>query len=770
VGISGNDQSLLYAMSGVARSGATRCGDTSAEVFVRVGGIIRSIGEENGKILTDVRLSEQSGMGANRATLRGIDFLPSEGDEVVITLGSINNGNPIFAGRVTRRTVDQDHAGAKIIYGLEAGDYTFDANKRLVTKRYTAMAADAIALDILETFAPQISGTGIVRGLAIIPQIDFTKVSVSEALDRIAERIGGYAAITYRKHDGLPIARLFVVNDEASRPRAITEDHPTMNNFRFSFDLATVKTRVFVEGNGSEALADVEPGDTIIPIKDAAYFNSIGGSCVSGPQRISYAAAVLGGEGAIVGPGASPSSAPGVTVEAGSGVESGAHGYAVTFVTAAGESVPSPIATANPGPFPANPVVAATVTASSRAGTLSPGTSCVYTFGYQQGQINLPNVKTTLPSPPSVAVVVPSSGSLRLTLPALDGYALYVCRGDNGGSRKVVTSIYDAPTGAIVWEDTGYTQGSTNEPSSNTFDSLNQVGLSGIAVGPSGTTSRKVYRTAAGGSQLKLLTTIADNTTTTYTDNTPDGSLGANAPTSDTSGLSQPSGQVLPGATSLPVSGVSAFSPSGGRAVIGNGAQVIRYSGLSSTALTGIPASGPGAIAASVTYGSSVTAAALLTGIPASGEGSIVNAIAKGDPVNLEVQVDDENAQNALADVMGSGDDGIREDFIQDRRLSFAEAQDRGRAFLAQRGFATITATFTVRDRNVKVGRDVDVNLGELSTTLRIQSVTIDQFGLDQRSHADDPLTVSTFPRYQVVASNQRFSLEDLLRQIKASR
>ena len=34
--------------------------------------------------------------------------------------------------------------------------------------------------------------------------------------------------------------------------------------------------------------------------------------------------------------------------------------------------------------------------------------------------------------------------------------------------------------------------------------------LSGIAVGPTGTTGRKLYRTAAGDSQLKLVTTIAD--------------------------------------------------------------------------------------------------------------------------------------------------------------------------------------------------------------------------------------------------------------------
>lgn len=59
-----------------------------------------------------------------------------------------------------------------------------------------------------------------------------------------------------------------------------------------------------------------------------------------------------------------------------------------------------------------------------------------------------------------------------------------------------------------------------------------KVSVSSIAVGPTTVTaSRKVYRSTAGTTTpLKLLTTIADNTTTVYTDNIADASLGATAP------------------------------------------------------------------------------------------------------------------------------------------------------------------------------------------------------------------------------------------------
>lgn len=61
--------------------------------------------------------------------------------------------------------------------------------------------------------------------------------------------------------------------------------------------------------------------------------------------------------------------------------------------------------------------------------------------------------------------------------------------------------------------------------------SAKQVNLTSIAIGPTGTTARKVYRTVAGDTgSYKLVGTINDNTTTILTDNVADGSLGAAVP------------------------------------------------------------------------------------------------------------------------------------------------------------------------------------------------------------------------------------------------
>jgi hypothetical protein len=52
------------------------------------------------------------------------------------------------------------------------------------------------------------------------------------------------------------------------------------------------------------------------------------------------------------------------------------------------------------------------------------------------------------------------------------------------------------------------------------------VNLTDIPTGPAGTTARNLYRTAAGGAVLKLVTTIPDNTTTSYVDTVADAALG----------------------------------------------------------------------------------------------------------------------------------------------------------------------------------------------------------------------------------------------------
>jgi hypothetical protein len=62
---------------------------------------------------------------------------------------------------------------------------------------------------------------------------------------------------------------------------------------------------------------------------------------------------------------------------------------------------------------------------------------------------------------------------------------------------------------------------------SNTLTVTNKKIVLSLPVGIATCTERKIYRTTAGGSTLKLLATVSDNHTTAYTDQISDGSLGA---------------------------------------------------------------------------------------------------------------------------------------------------------------------------------------------------------------------------------------------------
>lgn len=114
----------------------------------------------------------------------------------------------------------------------------------------------------------------------------------------------------------------------------------------------------------------------------------------------------------------------------------------------------------------------------------------------------------------------PGAPTVALASPAVAGNV------DDGAHRYRVT---------FVTAD-GETEGGTISDSVTVADKTvnGKVELTAIPLGGSAVTSRKLYRTEAGGSNYLLLATIADNTTTTYTDNIADSALGAAAPTTNT--------------------------------------------------------------------------------------------------------------------------------------------------------------------------------------------------------------------------------------------
>ncbi len=97
-----------------------------------------------------------------------------------------------------------------------------------------------------------------------------------------------------------------------------------------------------------------------------------------------------------------------------------------------------------------------------------------------------------------------------------------------------VTFITGLVDGKGALHPKGETAGGTTSTTVNV--STQNINLTNIPIGPTGTIARKVYRTIAGGSVWLLAFQISDNTTTSWTDIIVDTALGAAVPTTNTTG------------------------------------------------------------------------------------------------------------------------------------------------------------------------------------------------------------------------------------------
>ncbi len=677
---------------------------------------------------------------------------PEAGQAIRVTI-NFNAPRLLFAG-VIQTVVATYEAGnpANRVWSCTAIDDLAKLERRRPFGTWTSTSATTVAQALIASYAPGFSAAGVQAGL---PPITIT-LDGSEgwdgALKQIAAQIGGYFYV----EDG--VVHLFQTEAtdapddiDGSPQRPFTEPAVTVER-----DLSQLRTRVYGRGHGEATPTDVGISETILPIANATMFNTAGGKAIADTQRLDYTGVQAGGAGSLVGPAATPSAALNAAVAVGAGIDVGAHDYAYTWATAAGETLPSPIKSLLIGAptTPANAPSVAATGSNLQSSDLHVGDFVNYSYSWSTASsINDLTQESARSPEQGVFVVADPTYPFLVAAPSVvvEGTTdarvkwIRIWKSVNGGARTL-TAIF-AQKGIANTPGSVYAADGGVFADVHSAATLNRAALSGIAVGPTGTTSRKLYRTVAGGSQLKLLATIGDNTTTTATDSTADAGLGANAPVADTSGLTTASGQINAGSTSILTASAAAFSSAGGWAIIG--AQAVRYTGVTGNTLTGIPASGPGALASSVRYGEHVDPSPALTGVT-----GIAAAIPKGTTVNIWVQRDDGAAQAAQAAI--DGGDGIYEFLVSDERRGETSLIAMADANLALYSRPIVTVRYTTNDVKTKSGKPVVISLPALDVdeTLTIQDVTITNLDFGP----------ATPPLFTVTASSVRVSFEALMR------
>ena len=134
--IAQGQRALLYALSGVARSNATRSNYHSPKAFIAIGGDQVGFGDAVGAagvLIGSLTIQDTLNATPNTARCRTYGLVPTVGQTVRITLGSINNLTYLFAGQVL--TVDQGYLGRTVnaVHDLAMIDATWGLSRRKVT-------------------------------------------------------------------------------------------------------------------------------------------------------------------------------------------------------------------------------------------------------------------------------------------------------------------------------------------------------------------------------------------------------------------------------------------------------------------------------------------------------------------------------------------------------------------------------------------------------------------------------------------------------------
>jgi hypothetical protein len=713
------------------------------------------------------------------ASFRTRGFVPVAGQTIAVYDGEATATHQLFGGRILETTQRYESRKQNRAHDIRCVDPTWLLNRRTVLATYVGYSATAIVLDLIARWARGVTTRAVGAGLPVVDEITFTNEYVPVCLTAICERIGGHWYLDYT-------GDLHVFLSETPDANSITDATPHgAADLALTEDLSQVVTKVIGRGGGARASVDTPVGAPELPVDEdqQTWYATGGGIVETGTQIVSYGGVRgRGGAGALVGTTNAPA-APALWRAAYGSLGVGTYQYGGTFVTAAGESGIGPLASIVVSGAGYTAPVAPTryQRTGGSSGMVNGGTyKFLWSFLYQGGGrvngavltqvVNGADWEVYVGTPAGINNVLthyfpelaPSQGPIGL---------IEIYRTTNGGSAFYLDKQWLANEFASKGEGYWYVGTYRTDATLVTQPTLPAPGgtfsavyLSDIPVSPSSSvTSRKIYRTTANGSQPKLLTTIANNTATTYTDTAADAALGANPPASDTSGLTD-NRSVQAGATELPVSSTAAFTADGGAGWVRVGTIPVRYTGVGAGVLTGIPATGPGALTAPVRYGTQVIVQPRLVGIPASGPGAISAAIARGDTITIRLEKIDTAARDVMAARLGgSAEDGVIEIVVSDSRFDLVELQEHLDATLLDRKDPQLTLTFTSRDLSLQVGRLITVNTTEppISGTFRIHKI-----GLSEIAVSGGRATVH--PLKTVEASSQIYKFTDLLRRLRS--
>lgn len=165
-------------------------------------------------------------------------FTPVLNAEILITL----NGARIFGGSVLALETSVD-TPPTVNYDVECVDFSYQLDRKLATERYEGFTAGAIIADLVTTYAPTYTVTGVDAEVDI-GSIAFNRLTLSECLDKLAKLTNYLWYVDYYKNI------YFFSRESDPAPFNITDasGNYIISSLRIKSDLSQLRNKVMVQG------------------------------------------------------------------------------------------------------------------------------------------------------------------------------------------------------------------------------------------------------------------------------------------------------------------------------------------------------------------------------------------------------------------------------------------------------------------------------------------------------------------------------------------
>lgn len=223
--------------------------------------------------------------------------IPELGAEVRVGIGDLTPANLLFGGHVAERTFrfDTDNSANPIACEVSCQSYDWLLDRKPVFETYAAQSASLIVADIIATYCIGFpTPTAIESGLASVA-IEFDGQKVSEALDRLADRVGGEWYLDASKN-----LHFYVTADTVIDADDLTDANNYARDLILEESLLDVRTFSVLVGASTTLEEPVVAGADAICIKDATPFTGGSGGMKLGNALVNYNGVIAGGGGSLL--------------------------------------------------------------------------------------------------------------------------------------------------------------------------------------------------------------------------------------------------------------------------------------------------------------------------------------------------------------------------------------------------------------------------------------------------------------------------------------